>query len=158
MHGAGAPGGLRSISAKELWRKDPTEIMRRAVNGMLPKNNLRDDRMRKLRIFPGSSHAFEGFDLVPFHMPPRQLEDKQLGWSMPQGFEPMNPEAYARRMRGSRRPKGSPGSGAGGAVTFQDLMSPEELQLVESLAPKWQDSSRGTRRTHSRPKGSVQSI
>lgn len=49
----GAAGGRKEIAAQELWRKDPTEVLRRAVSNMLPKNNLHKDRMRKLRIFPG---------------------------------------------------------------------------------------------------------
>ena len=90
------------MCAKELWRRDPTEMLRKAVYGMLPKNNLREDRMRKLRIFPGPGHPFKGVGLVPWAMPERRLQDRRLGWLPPRGFEPMNPAAYAQRMRGSR--------------------------------------------------------
>jgi len=99
---AGYPGGLKEITAKELWRRDPTELLKRAVYGMLPRNSLRDDRMRKLRVFPGPDHPFQGVELVPWVMPPRKIRDRGLGWLIPEGFNPLNPVAYARRMRGSR--------------------------------------------------------
>jgi hypothetical protein len=77
-------------------------MLRRAVYGMLPKNNLREARMRKLRVFPGPEHPFKGVELVAWQMPPRTLRDRGLGWVPPPGFAPMNPAAYAQRMRGSR--------------------------------------------------------
>lgn len=44
------PGGLRRTPLKKLFEKDPTEIMRRAVYKMLPKNKLRNDMMKRLEI------------------------------------------------------------------------------------------------------------
>ena len=37
----GYPGGLKERTVKDQWERDPTQILRRAVSGMLPKNNLR---------------------------------------------------------------------------------------------------------------------
>lgn len=42
MHLCRFPGGLKERSARLQFEKDPTEILRKAVYGMLPKNNLRD--------------------------------------------------------------------------------------------------------------------
>ena len=39
------PGGLKERSAQQQFEKDPTEILRKAVYGMLPKNKLRDVRI-----------------------------------------------------------------------------------------------------------------
>eukprot|EP00775_Hariotina_reticulata_P010284 gene10284-10443_t len=149
----GYPGGLKEITAKELWRRDPTELLRRAVYGMLPSNKLRDDRMRKLRVFPGPEHAFKGVELVPWTMPPRKVRDRGLGWLIPEGFEPLNPVAYARRMRGSRllaaqqfpklaiagdvpliRQSTAAGAAAkaGQAVSFDDLLTAEEQAFISS--------------------------
>ncbi|DBA67333.1 TPA: 54S ribosomal protein L13 [Trebouxia sp. C0005] len=41
-HHTGFPGGLKERSARLQFEKDPTEILRKAVYGMLPKNKLRD--------------------------------------------------------------------------------------------------------------------
>ena len=47
---SGYPGGIRSRTMRELWEKDPTEVLRKAVYGMLPKNKLRKDRLRRLKM------------------------------------------------------------------------------------------------------------
>ena len=52
------PGGLKEIAAWRLHEKDPTQVLRKAVYGMLPKNNLRKKRMRRLHLFPGSVSVF----------------------------------------------------------------------------------------------------
>jgi large subunit ribosomal protein L13 len=44
------PGGLKTVSMKKVWEGDPTDILRRAVHGMLPKNRQRDERMKRLTI------------------------------------------------------------------------------------------------------------
>lgn len=47
---SGYPGGLQQISLLELFQKKPAEVLRRAVWGMLPKNKLRKQRMKRLKI------------------------------------------------------------------------------------------------------------
>lgn len=56
---SGYPGGFKEISFKQQMAKDPTQIIRHAVSGMLPKNKLRDMRLARLKIFAGSKHDFE---------------------------------------------------------------------------------------------------
>ena len=47
------PGALKEISADTV---SMSEMLERAVNGMLPKNTLRKDRMARLRVFAGAEH------------------------------------------------------------------------------------------------------
>ena len=42
---SGYPSGLREVTYKEMMKKNPNEIIRHAVSGMLPKNKLRDVRL-----------------------------------------------------------------------------------------------------------------
>lgn len=56
---SGYPGGLRRISFKTLIEKDPGKIVEHAVLGMLPKNKLRDQRMKRLYVFPDNKHPYE---------------------------------------------------------------------------------------------------
>jgi len=51
-------GHLKERTLKDQMAKDPTEVIRKAVFRMLPKNKLQDDRDRKLRIFAGGEHPF----------------------------------------------------------------------------------------------------
>lgn len=44
------PGGLKSKKMSEVFAKNPGEILRRAVYGMLPKNKLRDEMIKRLTI------------------------------------------------------------------------------------------------------------
>ncbi|XP_064382912.1 large ribosomal subunit protein uL13m-like [Halichondria panicea] len=57
-HHTGYPGGLKEVAAWRLHEKDATQALRKAVNGMLPKNNLRKKRMRRLHLFPDSDHPY----------------------------------------------------------------------------------------------------
>ena len=46
------PGGLRRTPMKNVFDNDPTEVIRRAIYGMLPKNRLRNGMMKRLTITP----------------------------------------------------------------------------------------------------------
>lgn len=48
---SGYPGGIKEISYKDLFEKDPTEPLRKAIYGMLPKNKLRDKMMKNLKLY-----------------------------------------------------------------------------------------------------------
>ncbi len=56
---SGYRGGLKSISADALLAKNPTELIRKAVNGMLPKNKSRQHYLKKLKIYAGKEHPHE---------------------------------------------------------------------------------------------------
>jgi ribosomal protein L13 len=95
----GYPGGLKQRTAAENLARDPTSLLRAAVLRMLPRNLLRDDRARKLRLFAGPEPlGLDGVPLVPLEMPPRRIRLKS---GLPDDFElpphlvPMNPEAWA---------------------------------------------------------------
>jgi large subunit ribosomal protein L13 len=55
----GYPGGLKEVPAEKMREKKPEEILRHAVNGMLPKNRLRRERINMLRVFEGAEHKHE---------------------------------------------------------------------------------------------------
>lgn len=55
-HYTGYHGGLRERSAAEQRRRDSRRLVEAAVEGMLPKNNLRKFRMRHLMLYPGETH------------------------------------------------------------------------------------------------------
>ena len=55
----GYPGGIKEMNAEKLLAKKPTEMIRMAVKGMLPKNSLGRQMLRKLKIYTGSNHPHE---------------------------------------------------------------------------------------------------
>ncbi|RKF63727.1 54S ribosomal protein L23, mitochondrial [Erysiphe neolycopersici] len=53
------PGSLQTLTMDDLMAKQGgAEVLRRAVNGMLPKNRLRDDRLARLKAFEGEKHPY----------------------------------------------------------------------------------------------------
>ncbi len=56
---SGYVGGLKEISARHLLQKKPTEVLRHAVRGMLPKNSLGRRLLKKLKIYPGGEHPHQ---------------------------------------------------------------------------------------------------
>ena len=53
---SGFPGGLRTRSLEEMIEKKPTEVIRKAVERMLPKNKLGSQMIGRLKIYVGSEH------------------------------------------------------------------------------------------------------
>src|SRR4051812_35425050 len=53
---SGYPGGLKSRSLREQLDRRPTEVLRSAVKGMLPKNRLARQQLTKLKIYAGPEH------------------------------------------------------------------------------------------------------
>jgi len=56
---SGYPGGFRQETLGELLARRPEEVIRRAVKGMLPRNRLGVQQLRKLKVYAGSEHPHE---------------------------------------------------------------------------------------------------
>jgi large subunit ribosomal protein L13 len=56
---SGYPGGLRSRSFEEMIERRPEEVLRLAVKGMLPRNRLGRQQLRKLKIYAGPEHPHQ---------------------------------------------------------------------------------------------------
>ncbi len=52
----GYPGGQRSLTATEMFGKNPTRLVEKAVKGMLPKNKLGSALFRNLYVYAGTEH------------------------------------------------------------------------------------------------------
>jgi large subunit ribosomal protein L13 len=53
---SGYPGGLKSITAGKLMRTKPEEVIKMAVEGMLPKTRLGKQMLSKLKVYAGETH------------------------------------------------------------------------------------------------------
>lgn len=53
---SGFPGGMKSASLEEVMAKNPNRAVEQAIRGMLPKNKLLDDRMKRLKVYAGDTH------------------------------------------------------------------------------------------------------
>ncbi|HXN62743.1 MAG TPA: 50S ribosomal protein L13 [Acidimicrobiales bacterium] len=66
---SGYPGGLRSTSYAELLERQPAELVRRAVRGMLPKNTLGRQQLSKLQVYAGPDHPHAAQKPEPLELP-----------------------------------------------------------------------------------------
>lgn len=67
-HHTGYPGGLKAITADRLQTKKPTELVHRAILGMLPKTPLGKKMGKKLRVYAGPEHPHQAQRPVPLEL------------------------------------------------------------------------------------------
>lgn len=53
---SGFPSGLTETSLRDLHANDPTAPLKKAIRGMLPVNRLRDERLKRLKVYAGAEH------------------------------------------------------------------------------------------------------
>jgi large subunit ribosomal protein L13 len=68
---SGYPGGIRSRTLQEELERRPTEVIRKAVKGMLPRNRLARAQLTKLKVYAGPDHPHEAQSPQPL-----KLEDR----------------------------------------------------------------------------------
>ena len=56
---SGFPGGYKEETLGQLLERRPEEVIRRAVKGMLPRNTLGVQQLRKLKVYSGSDHPHQ---------------------------------------------------------------------------------------------------
>ncbi len=64
----GYPGGLRETSYEVMLERKPTEILRKAVRGMMPRTRLGRQQFRKLKIYAGPEHPHEAQAPEPYEV------------------------------------------------------------------------------------------
>ncbi len=62
---SGYPGGLRERTFAEEIERRPTEVLRKAVKGMLPRNRLARRQLTKLKVYAGPDHPHEAQNPSP---------------------------------------------------------------------------------------------
>jgi large subunit ribosomal protein L13 len=65
---SGYPGGLRSVRYADLMAKHPERAVEKAVKGMLPKNSLGRQTMRKLKVYAGPEHPHQAQQPQPYEI------------------------------------------------------------------------------------------
>jgi large subunit ribosomal protein L13 len=53
---SGYPGGMKETSYEQMLARKPTEVLRKAVYGMMPKTRLARKQFKKLKIYAGPEH------------------------------------------------------------------------------------------------------
>ena len=55
-HHTGWPGGIKSVTAKQILDKKPSDLLQKAIRGMLPKNRLGRAIIKHLKVYSGPDH------------------------------------------------------------------------------------------------------
>tara|TARA_X000000950_G_scaffold205953_1_gene247752 strand:+ start:433 stop:870 length:438 start_codon:yes stop_codon:yes gene_type:complete len=61
-------GSLKAVTAKDMLAKHPERVITSAVKGMLPKNSLGRQQLKKLKVFVGESHTHEAQNPVKIEL------------------------------------------------------------------------------------------
>jgi large subunit ribosomal protein L13 len=64
----GYPGGLKETSYEAMLERKPTEVLRKAVRGMMPRTRLGRKQFGKLKIYAGPEHPHEAQDPQPYEV------------------------------------------------------------------------------------------
>jgi large subunit ribosomal protein L13 len=63
---SGYPGGLSQVSLRDQLARHPERVIEAAVKGMLARNRLRDQLIRKLKVYAGPEHPHQAQQPKPF--------------------------------------------------------------------------------------------
>jgi large subunit ribosomal protein L13 len=66
---SGYPGGLKQRTLREQLDRRPTDVLRKAVKGMLPRNRLARQQLLKLKVYAGPDHPHEAQAPKPLQLP-----------------------------------------------------------------------------------------
>ena len=65
---SGYPGGLRSRTLAEMLDRNPEDVIRKAVKGMLPRNRLARAQLTKLKVYAGPDHPHQAQQPKPLEI------------------------------------------------------------------------------------------
>ena len=68
---SGYPGGLRSRTLNDMLERQPEEVIRKAVKGMLPRNRLGRAQLTKLKVYAGPDHPHQAQKPEPMEIETR---------------------------------------------------------------------------------------
>ena len=74
---SGYPGGAKFTTLAERMAKDPAEVVRAAVRGMLPKGPLGRQMLRKLKVYAGGEHPHEAQMPRPYKLGRRMMASEE---------------------------------------------------------------------------------
>jgi len=65
---SGYPGGLKETSYEQMLARKPTEVLRKAVHGMMPRTRLARQQFKKLKLYAGPEHPHSAQNPQPYEV------------------------------------------------------------------------------------------
>jgi large subunit ribosomal protein L13 len=110
---SGYPGGLRRIGFERLLSERPASIVEKAIGGMLPKNRLGRQMLKKLAVYEGAEHPHAAQQPVSLGL---GEYPRWTGLPVPAPVAPAEPKPAARKRAARRAAQAGEGSGRGAAA------------------------------------------
>lgn len=63
---SGWMGGLKVTTAEQMLNKHPERVLEHAIKGMLPKNKISDQIIKKLKVYPGAEHPHKAQEPIEY--------------------------------------------------------------------------------------------
>ena len=132
---SGYPGGFREETLGELLARRPEEVIRRAVKGMLPRNKLGVQQLRKLKVYAGAEHPHEAQQPEPLpdgRFRPLMAAPRPPSSTAPAGARPASPASACSPARArSSSTAASLEEHFGNAVDLTDITMPFRVTNTE---------------------------
>jgi len=103
---SGYPGGIRAVKYKDLMAARPVAAVEKAVRGMLPKNTLGRQMLKKLHVVPGPEHPHQAQSPVPLALGERPAWNGLPAKPAPEAAKP-KPRPAAKPKATTAKPKAS---------------------------------------------------
>ena len=101
---SGYPGGIRAVKYKDLMATRPVAAVEKAVRGMLPKNTIGRQMLKKLHVVPGPEHPHQAQSPVVLALGERPAWNGLPAKPAPEAAKP-KPKAAAQPKASSAKPK-----------------------------------------------------
>lgn len=62
------PGGIKTARVEEVLEKNPVKVLETAITGMIPRNKIRNDILKKMKIYPDAEHKNQAQNPKPFEI------------------------------------------------------------------------------------------
>ena len=103
---SGYPGGIRAVKYKDLMAARPVAAVEKAVRGMLPKNTLGRQMLKKLHVVPGPEHPHQAQSPVPLALGERPAWNGLPAKPAPEAAKP-KPRPAAKPKATTAKPRAS---------------------------------------------------
>jgi len=142
---SGFPGGIRAVKYKDLMANRPVAAVEKAVRGMLPKNTLGRQMLKKLHVVPGPEHPHGAQSPQVLALGERPAWNGLPAKPAPEASKP-KAKAAAKPKASSAAPKASAGKPKSAAKSKATAAKPKAKSATKASAAKPKSTAKATSR------------
>ena len=132
---SGYPGGIRAVKYKDLMSARPVAAVEKAVRGMLPKNTIGRQMLKKLHVVPGPDHPHQAQSPVVLALGERPAWDGLPAKPAPEAAKPKAKPA-AKPKATAAKPKASTAKAKSSTKAKTTAAKPKAKSATKASAAK----------------------